>query len=62
VEGPRLMGVPRAECPAMDNPRTCLPRTVLGARENSQIVLKGLLIIGKGEDKQAEKNMITVPG
>ena len=22
VEGPRLMGAPRAECPAMDNPRT----------------------------------------
>jgi len=32
VEGPRLMGAPRSVCPAMDNPRTCVPRAVLGAR------------------------------
>jgi len=40
VEGPWLMGAPRAECPAMDNPRTCLPRAVLGARGNPQILLR----------------------
>ena len=41
VEGPRLMGAPRSVCPAMDNPRTCLPRAVLGARGNPQILLRG---------------------
>ena len=36
VEEPRLMGAPRAECPAMDNPRTCLPRAVLRARRPTE--------------------------